>query len=135
MNRSVPLKSILVVEDDLSTSNLIERVIRSIQPGLNLEWTTTAEEAIKLINDASEKKRPCPFNLVISDFYLDGPKTGLDFWNHIQRVYPDVPFVLMSSTDVNDFLDDDETRTVPYFLRKPFDIGQCKAFLTKLIRS
>lgn len=135
MNRKTERKSVFVIEDDLSTSNLIERVLRSISPGIELEWCTSAEEAIEIINAAYSASKSSPFVLVISDFYLDGPKTGLDFWNFFHQRYPNVPFILMSSADLDDFMDSDESTSVPYFLKKPFDISQCRAFLSKFIKS
>ncbi len=134
MNRTGPGKSVLIVEDDLSISNLMERVIRSIAPGVNLEWATSAEEALKLVDTSSKESPSSPYDLVISDFYLDGPKTGLDFWNIFRKTHPGVPFVLMSTADLNDFLENEDEQSVPFFLRKPFDVGQCKAFLSKFIR-
>ena len=133
MARNGIRKCVLVVEDDLSVSNLIERVLRGISPGLQLDWSTSAEEAMNFFNVASGSSAPCPYDLVICDFYLEGPKTGLDFWYFFRNQYPEVPFVLMSSVDLDDFFEADESTEVPYFLKKPFDIGPCRIFFSRIL--
>jgi response regulator of citrate/malate metabolism len=126
-------KSVLVVEDDLSVSNLIERVLRGISPVLQLDWSTSAEDAMGYFNSSSDDTDNCPYQLVICDFYLEGPKTGLDFWYFFRSRYRDVPFVLMSSVNLEDFFDPDESIDIPYFLKKPFDIGQCRTFFSGIL--
>jgi len=133
MTRNGIRKSVLVIEDDVSVSNLIERVLRGISPSLQLDWSTSAEDALSFFDSATTEPTACPYQLVICDFYLEGPKTGLEFWYFFRQRYPDVPFVLMSSVPLEDFFEPDDSSEVPYFLKKPFDIGQCRVFFSAIL--
>ncbi len=127
--------AVLIVEDDIAASTLIDRVMRSISQDVELDWTTSAEEAIEIIDTAHRLKIKRPYDLIVSDFYLDGSKNGLDFWNTCRDLFPDIPFVLMSSYEPDFFMQDDSGVLVPYFLKKPFNLRQCRDFFSGFFKN
>jgi DNA-binding NtrC family response regulator len=128
-------KSVLIVEDDVLAANLIERLLRSVRSDMDFDWTNSAEDAIRTISLSHQANLDCPYDLIVSDFYLEGSKMGLDFWNVCREFYPTVPFVLMSGNDLSDFLEQEEDGALPYFLKKPFDIKKARVFFQRFLKN
>lgn len=120
---------VCVVEDDLELSTVLERVLRSIDPHVQIDWATSAEDALVLLkNSSSSKKRG--YDLVIADIYLEGEATGLDIWHYCQDRLPEVPLVVTSGLGLEKFLRSVGTQSIsPPFLSKPFLPGECKQVL------
>jgi DNA-binding NtrC family response regulator len=114
------MKKLLVVEDDAQVRLLIERTIAQVDDGIRLDWAGTIEEALAKISLKS-------YLGVLSDIYLPGPKTGLDLWEAVHSEHPELPFVIMSSMDLGEYLQAFETRQCPPFLAKPFRVNELAA--------
>src|SRR4051794_29686819 len=82
-------KSILVVEDDLFLKPLMCKVIDSIDPSIQLRWATSVEDALVALETGH-------FSLIISDYLLQGSRTGLALWDVCKKKYPKIPFLMMS---------------------------------------
>ena len=127
-------KRVYVVEDDIELSTVVDRVLKSIDHKISLDWSTSAEEAIQTIHTAWKKGVRRPYDLIIADVFLDGSQNGLDLWNLCKREYPDIPVVLTSSSRLGTlFPPDTELPDTPIFLQKPFTMSESKKLFKNLL--
>lgn len=124
-------KSLLMIEDDLSLIELLDIVIDEINPGLDWEYVTTGEEALKVIERRAQI-RGAPYTLVLADIFLAGELTGFDVWLFCQRKFPQMPFVFTSSLSADRFLSIiSGLSQCPEYIQKPLTVSHCM----NLIRS
>lgn len=127
-------RSVYIVEDDLELSTVLDRVLKSIDHRIALDWSTTAEEAIQTMNRAWKMGVKRPYDLIVIDVFLDGDQNGLDLWNLCRREYPDIPVVLTSAHRLSTlFSKDTDPLDIPIFLQKPFGINECKSLFKRLL--
>jgi CheY-like chemotaxis protein len=122
-------RKILVVEDDLELSTVIDRVLQSIDPMITVDWVTSAEQAVALIKD---KKA---YDLIVTDIFLDGTKSGVDLWKLCQERLPRIPVIVTSALPVDRFfaiLGKDSIS--PAYLPKPFQLTECQQMLEGMLR-
>src|SRR5437868_3885833 len=113
---------ILVVEDDICLSHIIERIFKSLDPSAELTWVYSAEEAYLKLDENKSK-----YSLIVADYTLTGHETGLDLWDKCQTSHPNIPFVMVSSLTVDMFFKLVGTQKIsPPFLPKPFYTGEFK---------
>ena len=127
-------RSVLVVEDDIELSSIMDRILRGIDNKIELDWATSAEDAFNALSAATRSGRKKPYDLIVADVYLEGTRTGIDLWKLCQKQYPMVPFVVTSGADLEKFsaeLDSNEAGTP--FLKKPFSVSDCRALFEKLL--
>lgn len=86
----VPHKRVLVVEDDPFWRALIQASLDENHRDLKIDFAVGAEEAL------SRALGPRNYDLIISDFQLEGRANGLDFWNDCRRMKIETPFLLTS---------------------------------------
>ncbi len=125
-------KSVYVVEDDIELSTVMDRVLKSIDKDVQLDWSTSAEEAIQNVRNAAKMGVERPYDLIIVDVFLDGFQNGMDLWNLVKQEYPDIPVVMTSSTRL-DSLFTKESENLPMFLQKPFSMAECKRVFKELL--
>lgn len=127
-------KRIFVLEDDLSLAHILDRVLRNIDENIEIDWATSAEEAIEMLKNKTEMMGSTPYDLIIADIFLEGKMTGLDFWKVCEAVYSDIPIVVTSGLPVDKFFSAvGRDKICPPFLQKPFTIGECKQVLKSLL--
>ena len=126
-------RSVFVIEDDPEMVTLIERVLRTIDPLVEVDWAMSAEEATERLVSQIRKRGhslkdfALPYDLIIADIFLHGPKTGVDLWRTCADLYPQVPMIVTSSMPVDKFFKTLGVGSIsPPFLEKPFGIGECK---------
>src|ERR1700757_5248740 len=94
---------VLIVEDDHACETILKQIVRSIDPGAQIDWAESAETAaLQLVQ---ERGKGAPYNLVISDVFLSGKLTGIDLWRIYRDFYPVPPVVLTSSLPIPIFLE------------------------------
>lgn len=127
-------KSVYVVEDDIELSTVMDRVLKSIDRNMSLDWSTSAEEAIQTIRNASDEGIARPYDLIIVDVFLDGSQNGLDLWSVCKEEYPEIPVVLTSASKREDlFLTESDQSDRPIFLQKPFSMSECKRLFKSVL--
>ena len=126
-------RSVFIIEDDPEMVALIERVLRGIDPRVEIDWVTSAEEATeRLVSKIRRRGKPSkrtalPYDLIIADIFLHGAKTGVDLWRTCTDLYPEVPIVMTSGMPVEKFFKTLGAGSIsPPFLAKPFALGECK---------
>ena len=126
-------RRILIVEDDLELSAVLDGVIASIDPEAEVDWVTSAEQAYFLLEEKSWQEGR-PYDLALVDIFLEGETTGLELWRHLQHSLPNVPIVITSAMPVHKFFDALGENTIsPPFLAKPFKAGECRQLLEGLL--
>ncbi len=114
---------VLIVEDDLTLQPLWERAFKTKNPAVKLDWATSVSEAEKLIH--LRFSRGAPYELIISDIFLEGNATGVDLWNRYGEEALNFAFVsglpvskyeLMMSLDFG----------CPTYLKKPLTLQKCE---------
>ena len=99
------MSTILYVEDDLVLAKTVERMLGRIAPDARVIHLLSVDAAIKVLGLVR-------VDLVLSDFNVFGPKTGLDLLEHVVALHIPTPFIFLSSDERC------EGRGVPW-LRKP----------------
>lgn len=93
---------ILFVEDSRTAAAVTKKVLE--KQGLKVTHTTSAEQALELLNDNAEHPdSPDSFDMVITDFYLVGNLTGGDLLHAIRaRLHysqQELPVLVITSND------------------------------------
>ena len=83
----------LIVEDDESARLMWATIIRKIEPQTKFLFATSMEQAVSILE--ANKAASNSIDLIVSDFYLNGPQTGMDLWK-TARVFK-IPFLLSSA--------------------------------------
>ncbi len=116
----------LVVEDDRSQWPLWENILGSLGRDAEVDWVTTALEAQELLRQAFQMNSP--YDLVISDVFLEGPSTGVDVWNRYGEAAQN--FVFVSGEDLaGDEISKKLAFGNPLFIKKPISPENCKTIL------
>ncbi len=114
---------ILIVEDDLTTEPLWEHIIRLASPNASFDWATSALEAEQNIEDLAQKG--LYYDLVISDIFLEGEKSGVDLWKDYQGPLKG-RMIIISSIDQKQFAEYcGDIKNLPIYIRKPLQVGDC----------
>lgn len=114
---------ILVVEDDVTFepfwAGIAERANRNSQ----VFWATSEMEAENMIFDAMESGHP--FDLVITDIFLSGSRTGIDLWlKFVKHMHGKI--IVTSGIEYQKFVQyfgNSELR--PIYLQKPLVPHEC----------
>ena len=122
---------ILIVEDDVSMQPLWSYVVETASPGAQIKWVLSEEAADQAIRTLLQKSDA--FDLIISDIFLAGSRTGLDLWKkHAEGPSPFLMTSMISSQKLNRLLGEDSPP--PFFMPKPLNPKSCvKAVRTMLL--
>lgn len=127
-------KKVLVIEDDVELITILDRVLKTIDPKINTDWVTSAEQAAAILEENIRTHNFQPYDLILADIFLEGSSTGLDVWKMCQQYFPDVPVVVTSALPVDKFFAAIGRDTIsPPFLAKPFLAKECKQVLEGIL--
>jgi len=125
-----PVKSLLVIEDDLSMVQFVDSVITDHFKGLEWEYVTSGEAALELIRRRAAVRGDCPYSLVMTDIFLEGETTGFDVWLECQELYPEMPFVVTSHLSFDRYFSIIRgAANCPVYLPKPLTVGGTQSVL------
>lgn len=116
---------LLVVDDDEDLRNVFDRIARSLDPDLVMDWAGGVDEAIPLLGTQR-------YTAVIADYLLRGTLTGLTLRAHTRRRQPCATFAMMSACPMRDVLASLGSGPHP-FLRKPFSMSECRQFVKAVL--
>jgi len=132
--RSGPSR-VLVVEDDLELSTVIERVLRSIDSNVDMDWVTSVECAIGQLEKILLQRTLPTYDLIVIDIFLDGKSTGIDFWRTCQDLFPDTPVLITSALSLERFFATIGRDSIsPPYLQKPFTAIECKQMFETMLK-
>jgi response regulator of citrate/malate metabolism len=126
---------VLIVEDDLALTTVIDQVLYTIDPHIKCDWVTSAEQAAAKIKEMISESSDHPYDLILADIFLEGNKSGLELWEFCRDQFPDMPIVLTSALPVDKFLNSiGENMICPPYLPKPFHLGECRQVLEGMLK-
>jgi CheY-like chemotaxis protein len=127
-------RRVLVVEDDLALTTVIDQVLYTIDPDIECDWVSSAELAAGKIKEMLERSTDRPYDLVLADIFIEGSKSGLELWEFCREQFPDMPIVLTSAMPVDRFLSSIGKNLIcPPYLPKPFRAGECRQVLEGML--
>ncbi len=122
--RAKSIGNVLIVEDDPLCAMFIEHVAREFSPKLKCFRAVSELEALSILKFVN-------FDLVISDHFIEGSKTGLDLCQKIHDIYPRIKCLIVSSMEFEKFQKISyESEIQPEFMKKPLSSAIIKKYLT-----
>lgn len=123
---------ILIIEDDLSLRPFWYRIFQHLNSEFQIEWAISGEEALDLVGVANQNQKP--FDLIISDLFLAGSKTGIELLNSPQVLESQAKTILVSAIHFNDlkqlfYIHKMKAR----FISKPLSPVNCEKVVTHLL--
>lgn len=121
-------KSLLVIEDDLALVEFINAILDDQYSGVDWEYATSGEVALERIKRRALERPGRPFDLCLTDIFLEGETTGFDVWLECQEKYPAMPFVVTSYLTFDKYFSVLRgAKQCPLYLPKPLTVRGCKA--------
>jgi DNA-binding NtrC family response regulator len=124
MTERTPRARVLIVDDDEETCRLIAELIA--EPERELHQAHTGDDAI-------ERARREPFDLVISDINLNGPDSGLDVLKAFKRANPQGEVLLISGFGTLDTAVEAVRAGAFDYISKPFNIGEVRGTVARAL--
>lgn len=112
-------RRVLVIEDDLVLMPFVMRAVHRVNADCRVDWVTSAEEGIELIGSKEIKPK---YDLILSDVYLAGRKTGMDVIDAFEKSGNPAPNLVLISGRAK------EMKPYP-FLKKPFTFSDLRRSL------
>lgn len=120
------LNRVLIVEDDISLTNLLTKVLEGFSPNVEVDWATSGEEAEYYLRREGQHYGSSPYDLVIADIFLEGEVTGLDIWRLCEEKYRGCQTLVTSSMPIEKFVSCLKNEyACPAYLPKPFTMTEC----------
>lgn len=123
------LMRVLVVEDDLTLKSFWNHMLSEQFKKLKIDWASTEEVAEGLIRNRFMRGKP--YDLVISDIFLAGQKTGLELWFNFAEAATQFIFVSVLAENRFEQLMKG-AKFQPIFLQKPLNPVACKELLAQI---
>lgn len=129
---------VLVVDDDQELSVVMSQILKSIDPKVEIDLATSAEEAVEQLHYRDQElrgsRRERPYDLIVADIYLEGRKSGLELLESHLQDYPKIPVLVTSGMPLDRFLKAYGRDSVcPPFMQKPFSVGECRQMFEGLL--
>jgi CheY-like chemotaxis protein len=120
--------NVLIVEDDEFCLYIIENAVKEYSRDISIITCASVEAAVEILKQS-------PYDLVISDYYLEGNGNGLDLCHHIATEYPKTKCLMMSSMNFPQYQAvvskaEASAQTSPEFMEKPIKPSLIKKYLT-----
>ncbi len=114
---------ILVVEDDITFEPYWTAIVERADRNAQVFWATSEMEAENMILDAIESGHE--FDLVITDIFLSGSRTGIDLWvKFFQRMHGRI--IVTSGIEFQKFVEYfGKSEIRPLYLQKPLVPHDC----------
>lgn len=116
-------KRVLIVEDDVTLEPFWTTAVHRADPRAEVTWVVSERDAEKEIREAIQRKNP--FDLIVADLFLAGPRTGIDLWEVAGENLRN-RMILTSGIHPEKFRRYFGDHTVaPPFLQKPYSLTEC----------
>jgi two-component system, chemotaxis family, chemotaxis protein CheY len=109
--------TVLLVEDDSFALKLAQGVLRNLGVG-HVILARDGAEAIKILDSKATKA-----DLIISDWSMPNV-TGLDLLRHVRKTWHNMPFIMLTGRDTEDFVLAAKDNGVNGYVVKPFSPDQ-----------
>jgi two-component system response regulator YesN len=118
---------VLIVDDEENVTNLLQRSLTRLEPGLEVWVANSGVQALDLLNDKQ-------LDLLITDYQMPA-MNGLELTEAVRQRYPQVKVILMTacpSPQINDLAD---RLAVDDCLVKPFSSRDLREIVRQLLAS
>lgn len=123
---------ILVIEDDITCEPIWNYIIERADGNAHFDWATSISEAESKIEKALFEGKG--YDLLISDIFVSGSKTGIDLWNHYAHLMAG-KIILVSGIDYLKMTHYIGNKAgTPLYLKKPLIIHECIEAVYGLLR-
>lgn len=117
-------KEILVVEDDLTQTDLIEEMLLDINSNAEIEWETDADRAWARITASEFAPDAKGYDLIICDVVLEGGRNGVDLMNYCREINSRAKVILISAHPKSNLKNIHFKNKAPVkYLKKPLNYG------------
>ncbi len=114
---------ILVVEDDVTFEPYWTAIAEKADRNAHVSWATSEIEAENMILDAIESGQK--FDLVITDIFLSGSRTGIDLWDKFYQSM-NGRIIVTSGIEFQKFVQYfSKSEIQPLYLQKPLVAHDC----------
>ncbi len=123
------MKSIFLIDDDLEDQEILELVLKDIDPSINCVFVNTAEEALKiLLNKTSQKP-----DLIFLDLNLPF-MSGHELLSIIknQDNLQDIPVIILSTSSREDDKKKSKELGAEHYITKPNTLAILKRLLQEV---
>lgn len=122
------VKKILIVEDDLSLRPFWERFFALRSHNIEVDWSVSCEEAIKMIRTQNNKSTP--YFMIITDIFLAGSQTGMELLASEEVIESHAKTVLVSAVRSDEIVEkfSDLIRNA-IVISKPLDFKKLEVLL------
>ena len=103
---------------------------------VEIDWAISFESAINQIITRGLKNKIYPYDLIIVDIFLEGFGNGFDLIKVMHRIYPAVPFLIITSLShdvVKENLFGMLSESIIH-LKKPFMYADCKTEISNIFK-
>lgn len=113
----MPKYKVLLVEDNPFFQNIWNSILLRALHEYQLDWAVSESAASKLMSDTT-------YDIIISDIFLSGSKTGVDLW---KKTDPKLSrFIFSSGISCEKFALFAHEEHLPYFfIEKPLNVDHC----------
>tara|TARA_B110001454_G_scaffold28073_1_gene27482 strand:+ start:84958 stop:85509 length:552 start_codon:yes stop_codon:yes gene_type:complete len=120
--------NVLIVEDDEFCRFIIENAVKEYSREISITTCASVENAVEILKSK-------PYDLVISDYYLEGSGNGLDLCHHVGTFYPKTKCLMMSSMNFPQYKEVvSKAGASPEFMEKPIKPSLIKKYLTSFFQ-
>ncbi len=116
---------ILIVEDDELLKVLWSYIIHQADHNAQISWASTEPEGEKLLQQSFKNGEE--YDLVISDIFLSGSKTGIELWSQFHEKL-EGKMIMTSGIDYSKYVKQLKFTHIPYtplYLQKPLEMDDC----------
>ncbi|MGZ3692483.1 MAG: hypothetical protein ACXVAX_13325 [Pseudobdellovibrio sp.] len=133
MSTEKQIKKILIAEDDLALWPLWDSFFNQQKDPVDLYWTVSCEEAIKMVDQANAEKDA--FDLIITDIFLAGSGTGMELLISPEVKESRARKLLVSVVDRKDIIEKyGDVVSDAEVVSKPFDMKRYAPIIENLLR-
>jgi DNA-binding NtrC family response regulator len=114
---------ILIVEDDTTFEPFWQAIVEKSDRQAQIYWASSELEAERMIFEAIKSEQK--FDLVITDIFLSGSRTGIDLWNKFfHKLHGRI--IVTSGIEYEKFVQYFENAEMrPLYLQKPLEPAEC----------
>ncbi len=124
-------RTVLCVEDDLTQQLILRELFKTCSPEIKVKWAETAQDAFDILSRSPKDAEGNPFDLLLTDIFLDGSVTGIDLVRICSELYPKMPVVVITGLPFDKFV---EFQTSTGSLNSLFKLPGKRYYLEKPVK-
>ena len=127
LERSFAAVRVLIAEDEPLAAKLVRGALRL----MGITQVVVAEDGLEAMKQLAEFEGD--FQLIISDWNMPN-MTGLEFLRTVRKIYPKMPFIMLTSNANKEFVLAAAKHGVNGYIAKPFSLDQMRQKVEAVFR-